>query len=97
MKKLKMDIPEYQWHPIKYSMHHMPWGYEKDVEDSQLLQPIPEFLDALEKAKDFREQGRSLREIATWLSSYTGSKMSHTGLAQRIERDNNVFKDEKEE
>jgi hypothetical protein len=62
----------------------IPFGYEEDPNDSQLLLPIPLELRALEKAKQYLQQ-YSYREVANWLTKQTGRSISHVGLKKRID------------
>lgn len=92
-----MKIQKYYWKPIqRRHPHSIPWGYEQDKDDAQLLIPIDEHLDALETAKDFLKKQCSSREVARWLSEYTGHSLSHTGLIKRIVCDNERFSKEEE-
>ena len=92
-----MKIQKYYWKPIlKRHPHSIPWGYEQDPNDTQLLLPIDEHLDALETAKDFLKKQCSSREVARWLSEYTGISLSHTGIRKRIVTDNERFSKEED-
>ena len=61
----------------------IPFGYEED-EDTDLLNPIPRELRALEQAKKYLKQ-YSYREVANWLTKETGRYISHVGLKKRIQ------------
>tara|TARA_R100001510_G_scaffold41663_1_gene38049 strand:- start:371 stop:805 length:435 start_codon:yes stop_codon:yes gene_type:complete len=60
----------------------IPFGY-KVSEDPDVLDPIPEELNALEQAKKYLKQYSS-RKVAHWLTKTTGRSISHTGLLKRI-------------
>lgn len=68
----------------------IPFGYEVDPDDPDLLKPIPSELDALEKAKDYLKVVKgvptrsSWRDVAQWLHAKTGRYISHQGLKKRI-------------
>ena len=62
----------------------IPFGYEIDPEDNNMLVPIPFQLDALVQAKKHLKS-YSLREVATWLTNITGRSISHMGLKKRME------------
>lgn len=62
----------------------IPFGYEIDPEDNNMLVPIPFQLDALVQAKKHLKN-YSLREVATWLTNITGRSISHMGLKKRME------------
>ena len=70
--------------PIPRLARVIPFGYKVDEEDPDVLQPIPIELKALEKAKVYLKQ-YSYREVANWLSTQTGRRISHMGLKKRIE------------
>lgn len=70
--------------PIPRLSRTIPFGYEVDESDPDVLQPIPSELKALEKAKKHLQQ-YSYREVANWLSTQTGRTISHMGLKKRIE------------
>lgn len=75
---------EKEWHVIaRVSLRQIPFGYKVHPEDSRLLQPVPEELEALELAKRHLKQ-YSYREVAIWLSKTTGRTISHMGLHKRI-------------
>tara|TARA_R100000231_G_scaffold25124_1_gene23075 strand:- start:639 stop:1058 length:420 start_codon:yes stop_codon:yes gene_type:complete len=77
---------ENEWLPVPRIARTVPFGYEVDPEDEDLLLPIKEELDYLEKAKMYLRQ-YSLREVAAWLSKNTGRYISHLGLQKRIKHE----------
>ena len=77
---------ENEWLPVPRIARTIPFGYEVDPEDKDLLLPIKEELDHLEKAKMYLRQ-YSLREVAAWLSKNTGRYISHLGLQKRIKHE----------
>ena len=77
---------ENEWLPVPRIARTVPFGYEVDPEDEDLLLPIKEQLDHLEKAKMYLRQ-YSLREVAAWLSKNTGRYISHLGLQKRIKHE----------
>jgi len=72
-----------EWYPIVRIGIHVPFGYKQDEEDRDLLIPIPEELELLEKAKLFLQE-YSLRQVANWLSQTSGRRISHVGLSKRV-------------
>ncbi len=58
----------------------IPWGYQVDADDKQLLKPIIEHLDALQEAKRWLKRDCTYREVANWLSKKTGTYISHVTL-----------------
>lgn len=95
---IKLTVKKYKWNSIKRKHGHtIPWGYFKDPDDPDIFQPIPEQLDALERAKDFLlEKNCSSRDVARWLSEHTGVSLSHTGLIKRIRYDNDRFREQED-
>jgi hypothetical protein len=74
---------ENEWVAIPRIARTVPFGYEQDDEDPDILQPIPTELDLLEKARQHVNQ-YSYREVANWLSANTGRYISHVGLRKRL-------------
>ena len=72
-----------EWYPIVRVGRHVPFGYEQDPEDPNLLQPIPSELEMLEQAKKYLAE-YSLRMVARWLSENSGRYISHVGLHKRV-------------
>tara|TARA_B100000085_G_scaffold266203_1_gene274652 strand:- start:599 stop:1042 length:444 start_codon:yes stop_codon:yes gene_type:complete len=70
--------------PIPRIARTIPFGYQEDPEDSDMLLPIPRELRALEKAKEYLRQ-YSYREVSLWLEKQTGRSISHVGLKKRID------------
>jgi len=62
---------------------HIPFGYEQDENDKDILQPIPEQLEMLEQAKKYLAE-YSLRLVARWLTEQSGRYISHVGLNKRV-------------
>ena len=61
----------------------IPFGYKINEEDSELLDPIPYELEAIELARKYVNQ-YSYRQVANWLTKKTGRDISHTGLRKRL-------------
>jgi len=72
-----------EWYPIVRVGRHIPFGYEQDPEDKDILQPIPEQLEMLEQAKRYLAE-YSLRLVARWLTEQSGRYISHVGLNKRV-------------
>jgi len=75
-----------EWVPIPRVARTIPFGYEIDPEDTQILLPIEHELDMLEQAKKYLKQ-YSYREVANWLSINTGRSISHVGLKKRLDNE----------
>ena len=72
-----------EWLSIPRIARTIPFGYVQDDNDPNLLVPIKKELDLLEKARYYIKQ-YSYREVANWLTTQTGRKISHVGLIKRI-------------
>jgi hypothetical protein len=74
---------EYYWVPIVRVGRVVPFGYEQDPYDEDILIPVPEELDLLELAKKHLKN-YSYRDVANWLSEESGRYITHAGLRSRI-------------
>jgi hypothetical protein len=59
----------------------IPYAYEASEDDPLVLLPNPEVVALVEKAFEYLENGHSYRETAHWISTQSGKKISHQGLA----------------
>src|SRR6056300_1347805 len=75
---------EKDWHVIVRVTKYIPFGYRVHPDNDKLLEPIPDELEALEKAKQHLIQ-YSYREVAIWLTKQTGRYISHMGLKKRVD------------
>ena len=81
------DIKEdNEWIAIPRISRTIPFGYEIDKDDPDILQPVENELDMLEEAKKYLKQ-YSYREVANWLSAETGRSISHVGLKKRVDNE----------
>ena len=81
------DIKEdNEWIAIPRISRTIPFGYELDKDDPDILQPIENELDMLEEAKRYLKQ-YSYREVSNWLSRNTGRSISHVGLKKRLDNE----------
>lgn len=74
---------EYIWYPVVRIGRTVPFGYEQDPDDLDILLPIPEELELFEQAKKHLKQ-YSYRQVAAWLSEQSGRDISHVGLYKRV-------------
>ena len=74
------------WIAIPRISRTIPFGYEIDKDDPDILQPVEYELDMLEAAKKYLKQ-YSYREVANWLSRNTGRSISHVGLKKRLDNE----------
>ena len=74
---------ENEWVQIPRIARTVPFGYKRNAEDPDILDPIPTELDLLEKARTHVNQ-YSYREVANWLSTNSGRYISHVGLRKRL-------------
>tara|TARA_R100001369_G_scaffold86783_1_gene121652 strand:- start:213 stop:437 length:225 start_codon:yes stop_codon:yes gene_type:complete len=66
---------------MRRSSSTIPFGYELDEDNPQLLNPLEDQLEALEKVIPMiKDSSLSLREGSLWLEYETGRKLSHMGL-----------------
>ena len=72
-----------QWFPVVRVGRVVPFGYEQDPNDEDILLPLTEELETLELAKKHLKQ-YSYRDVAIWLSEQTGRSISHVGLMKRV-------------
>lgn len=77
---------ENEWMPIPRIARTIPFGYELDPEDNNLLNPIKIELDLLEQARKYIKQ-YSYRQVANWLSKNSGRDISHVGLMKRLKNE----------
>ena len=91
LKKWKLPQPtdikeDNEWIPIPRISRTIPFGYDIDPDDPDVLLPNEHQLDMLEKAKQYLKQ-YSYREVANWLTRNTGRDISHVGLRKRLENE----------
>ena len=60
-KQWQLPPPEttengFEWYPVVRIGRHIPFGYEQDPEDQDILLPIEDELELYEKAKKFLKQ-----------------------------------------
>ena len=77
------DEEEKEWIQIPRIARTVPFGYVINEEDSELLDPVPYELEALELARKPVKQFSYL-EVANWLTTKTGRDISHVGLRKRL-------------
>tara|TARA_R110002073_G_scaffold282719_1_gene447004 strand:- start:636 stop:860 length:225 start_codon:yes stop_codon:yes gene_type:complete len=66
---------------MRRSSSTIPFGYELDKKNPEMLTPLTDQLEALEKVLPMiRDSSLSLREGSLWLEHETGRKLSHMGL-----------------
>ena len=81
------DIKEdNEWIPIPRISRTIPFGYDVDPDDPDVLLPNEHQLDMLEKAQKYLKP-YSYREVANWLTRNTGRSISHVGLRKRLENE----------
>jgi hypothetical protein len=76
-----------EWKPLPRVSKTIPFGYAVTEGDPDTLVPVILELEALEKAKQYRTQGHSLRKVAEWLSRVSKRSISHVGLDRRLKVD----------
>lgn len=73
----------YIFYPIVRVSRIVPFGYEVDPNDPDVLLPVEKELMLFEEAKKHLKQ-YSLRDVAAWLSQTSGRSISHVGLRTRV-------------
>ena len=65
----------------------IPFGYKLNEDNPELLDPIPEQLEMLNKILPLiKDKTLSLREGSLWLTHETGRAISHMGLKKIAEK-----------
>ena len=87
-KDWKLPVPEeteagFDWQPVVRVGRVIPFGYKQDPQDKDILLPIVEELNLLEKAKKYLRQ-YSYRDVANWLSEQSGRYISYVVLRHRV-------------
>ena len=77
------DEDAIEWIQIPRIARSVPFGYKVNEKDSELLDPIPYELEAIELARKHIKQ-YSFRQVANWLTTKTGREISHVGLRKRL-------------
>jgi hypothetical protein len=77
------DEDQNEWIQIPRIARTVPFGYNLNDEDPDLLEPIPFELEAIEMARKYVKQ-YSYREVANWLTTKTDRFISHVGLRKRL-------------
>ena len=74
---------------MRRSSSTIPFGYKLSESDNQMLEPVQEELQMLDKILPMvKDKTMSLREGSMWLTHETGRAISHTGLKKISERRN---------
>ena len=91
LRKWKLPQPtdikeDNEWVPIPRISRTIPFGYDVDPDDPDVLLPNEHQLDMLMQAQQYLKQ-YSYREVANWLTRNTGRDISHVGLRKRLENE----------
>ena len=91
LKQWKLPQPtdikqDNEWIPIPRISRTIPFGYDVDPDDPDVLLPNEHQLDMLMKAQKYLKQ-YSYREVANWLTRNTGRSISHVGLRKRLDNE----------
>ena len=72
---------------MRRSSSTIPFGYKLDESNNEMLESVPDQLEALNKILPMiKDRTISLREVSLYLESITGRKLSHMGLKKIAER-----------
>ena len=83
---IEKDEEGKEWSKIPRISRIVPFGYEKNEEDPDILNPIPFELEAIEMARKYVKQ-YSYRQVSDWLRTKTGRYISHVGLMKRLKNE----------
>jgi len=73
---------------MRRSSSTIPFGYRLDEGNVELLTPVQEQIEALNKILPMiKDRTISLREGSLYLESITGRKISHNGLKKIADKD----------
>ena len=72
---------------MRRSSSTIPFGYKLSESDNQMLEPVQEELQMLDKILPMvKDKTMSLREGSMWLTHETGRSISHMGLKKIADR-----------
>jgi hypothetical protein len=72
---------------LRRSSSTIPFGYKLSESDNQMLEPVQEELQMLDKILPMvKDKTISLREGSMWLTHETGRSISHMGLKKIAEQ-----------
>lgn len=91
-KPLRYQDGRYEFLPIVRVGRIVPWGYEVDPNDEDILLPVPEQLELFEQARMLLKE-YSLRDVAAWLTEHSGRSISHAGLRSRINLEHKKYEE----
>ena len=77
------DEDQKEWTQVPRISRIIPFGYKKNEEDPDVLDPIPFELEAIDMARKYVNQ-YSYRQVANWITKKTGREISHVGLRKRL-------------
>ena len=73
---------------MRRSSSTIPFGYKLDESNNEMLESVPDQLEALNKILPMiKDRTISLREGSLYLESITGRKISHNGLKKIADKD----------
>lgn len=58
------------------ALSRLPWNYEPDPENKMRAIPVKKLCDALEKGKDYLDEGASMQMVAEWISQNSGKPIT---------------------
>ena len=77
------DEEQKEWSQVPRISRIIPFGYKRNEQDPDILDPIPFELEAIEMARKYVNQ-YSYRQVANWVTQKTGREISHVGLRKRL-------------
>ena len=77
------DEDQKEWTQVPRISRIIPFGYKRNEQDPDILDPIPFELEAIEMARKYINQ-YSYRQVANWVTKKTGRDITHVGLRKRL-------------
>ena len=77
------DEEQKEWSQVPRISRIIPFGYKRNEQDPDILDPIPFELEAIEMARKYINQ-YSYRQVANWVTKKTGRDITHVGLRKRL-------------
>ena len=88
LPKPKTDGDDYVFRPVyKYYNGIVPWGYDPDPEDNDILNPDVKALGYLETAKKLLKKGYNYTEVSDWLTVTSGRAITSACLKKRVDNE----------
>ena len=80
------------WYPVVRVGRVVPFGYKQYPDDKDILLTIQSELELYEQAKQHLKR-YSYRDVANWLTTQSGRKISWIALNERVNRESRLKRD----